>query len=118
MALNDNSHNGSDAPPPLPSEFAGQEDMIELVEYFVSQMQERAAAIQSAFQTGDETRLREIAHQLKGAAACYGYPSITHSAAELESCLMAEEAELSALSEKVQDLLTLCRRAAASASDS
>jgi HPt (histidine-containing phosphotransfer) domain-containing protein len=62
--------------------------------------------------------LREIAHQLKGAAACYGYPSITESAAELERNLMAEEAELSALAEKVEDLLTLCRRAAASGSGS
>jgi HPt (histidine-containing phosphotransfer) domain-containing protein len=118
MSSHENSHSGSDTPAPLRSKFAGDEDMAELVEFFVNEMQNRVAGIEAAFSSGDERRFREIAHQLKGAAACYGYPSITDSAAELESTLMAEEAELSALGEKVEDLLSLCRRAAAGGSDS
>lgn len=103
-------------PPPLLSEFQGDADMAELIEFFVDELKDRVSTIESAWQTGDERRLREMAHQLKGAASSYGYPDITHSAAELEGELLAEQAELSSVAEKVEDLVSLCRRAAAGGS--
>ncbi len=99
---------------PLYSEYDDDADMAELIEFFVEELKGRLASIELAWQTGDETHLQLMAHQLKGAAACYGYPSITESAAVLERELLADEAELSALSEKVEDLVGLCRRAVAS----
>ena len=115
MSCDEHFDSGFDAAAPLKSEFAGDADMADLIEYFVSELSDRVAGIEAAFGGGDERRLREIAHQLKGAAACYGFQSITDSAADLEQA-MAEEAELSALSEKVEDLVVLCRRAAAGGS--
>jgi len=54
-----------------------------------------------------------MAHQLKGAAAGYGYQSITDAARELEKALDQNEVELSLLTEQVESLVQLCRQAAA-----
>lgn len=118
MSSQDSRANPFDPSAPLLSEYAGDEDMSELISFFVSELSDRVAGIEAAFDGGDERRLREIAHQLKGAAACYGYQCITDSAGELEQAMLAEEAELSALTEKVEDLIVLCRRAAAGGSRS
>lgn len=99
---------------PLVSEFASDRDMADLVEFFISELQDRVGAMRDACQSGDNHRLRGLAHQLKGAAGGYGFPSITQSAAELESTLIeATEAECSAISEKTEALIALCKRAAA-----
>lgn len=116
MSPQDSSASQFDSNAPLLSEYAGDEDMSELIRFFVNELRNRVDGIEAAFGGGDERRLREIAHQLKGAAACYGYQCITDSAAELEQAILAEEAELSALTEKVEDLIVLCRRAAATGS--
>lgn len=98
---------------PLYSEYLGDEEMADLIEFFVAEMRDRVNDLEAALQSGDETLLREMAHQLKGAAASYGFPSITQVAGELERSLLAEEAEVSALTEQVEGLIDMCRRAAA-----
>ena len=99
---------------PLVSEFASDRDMADLVEFFISELQSRVGAMRDACQSGDAARLRGLAHQLKGAAGGYGFPSITQSAAELESALVdATEGETSAVAEKTEALIALCKRAAA-----
>lgn len=96
---------------PLLSEFAGDAAMTELIEFFTSELQDRMKAMHAAWVVGDTEQLRRIAHQLKGAAGGYGFPSITESAAELETILQAEEAEVSAIREQMEALIELCRRA-------
>jgi len=95
----------------LVSEFAGDTDMSELIEYFLAELKDRIGGLEHAMMLGDHERLRQLAHQLKGAAGGYGYPSITNSAADLEFSLAAEQAELSCVSEKVEALIALCKRA-------
>ena len=95
----------------LVSEFAGETDMAELIEYFLAELKDRIGGLEHAFMLGDHERLRQLAHQLKGAAGGYGYPSITNSAADLEFSLAAEQAEISSISEKVESLIALCKRA-------
>lgn len=98
---------------PLISEFAGDSDMAELVDYFVHELQERINSLQQAWSEGETDQLRRLAHQIKGAAGGYGFPSITAAAAELEQTLLAAEAESSTVAERLEELVSLCRRAVA-----
>ena len=107
--LNPNADSGSLEP--LISEFAGDPDMDELVEFFTGEMQDRINALRSAWEASDHDQLRGLAHQLKGAAGGYGFPTITETAAELEGAIRAGEAEVSALQEKLEALILLCKRA-------
>ncbi len=99
---------------PLVSEFAGDAEMAELIEYFLGELQNGVDSMTSAWQQGDTAQLAKLAHQLKGAAGGYGFPSITHSAADLESLLASQQFDATCVTEKVEALITLCRRAAAS----
>lgn len=87
--------------------------MRELIEFFLEQLEQRAGAIQAAFSQGQANELGVLAHQLKGAAAGYGFPSLGACAGELETLVKACEADASAVAERVEDLIGLCRRAAA-----
>ncbi len=105
------SGNTSGAGSHLRSEFADDPDMKEIVEFFVNDLGDRISAIRSAFDTDDRARLRTLAHQLKGAAGGYGFPTIGMAAAEVERQLVGQECELAGLQNKVEDLLVLCRSA-------
>lgn len=100
---------------PLVSDYARDSEMVELVEFFITELQTRIEALCRAWETGDEAALNDLAHQLKDAAEGYGYPSITQSAAELEAALLLEEAQASAIAEKAESLIALCKRAVAGA---
>lgn len=111
----DNQH--ANSPEPLKSEFAGDGDMVELIQQFLDELPARMTSLRIALETEDEERLRRVAHQLKGAAAGYGFPTITESASIIEQSLLEQEAELSRIEERVEDLLTLCQRAVHGGSD-
>lgn len=104
---------------PLRSAYADDPEMAELVELFVSELPERLAALEAAWTSGDSQTLRRMAHQLKGAGAGYGFPVVSDAAGEVETAILARgsalpEAELKAVRAKVEALVALCRRAAAS----
>lgn len=98
---------------PLRSELATDPDMVELIEFFLTELSQRIGDIRTSWEARDRQTLRRIIHQLKGAAGGYGYPSITQSAASLEHVLLDAEAESSNISEQIEELIQLCRRAAA-----
>ena len=106
-----NTGNQGDLNGPLLSQFANDKDMAELVEFFVVELQERIGALSEAWESGDRTRLKSLAHQIKGAAGGYGFPSITRSAAALETVLRTQETELASVGKRLDELLDLCRRA-------
>ncbi len=97
---------------PLISEFADDADMIELVEMFVGELPARVAAIQNALKARDLAGVAHVAHQLKGAAGGYGFPTITDAAGELERSAKTTE-ELDRLTEQVRSVADLCHRARA-----
>ena len=97
---------------PLISEFANDADMVELVEMFVGELPARVAAIQDAMKANDIAGVAHVAHQLKGAAGGYGFPTITEAAGELERCAKTT-AELERLAEQVRSVADLCHRARA-----
>lgn len=95
-------------PTRLRSEFADDPDMAELVDEFVQELGSRIEAIRAAFETEDASRLKTIAHQLKGAAGGYGFPTIGFAAGDVERNIGAEAHELR---NKVEELIRLCRSA-------
>jgi HPt (histidine-containing phosphotransfer) domain-containing protein len=97
------------------SDFADDPDMAELVDFFLSDLEKHVTSMANAWQEKDHDSLRSLAHQLKGAAGGYGFPTLTRAAAAVETTLLSEQAELSAIGEKVEELIGLCRRAAAGA---
>ncbi|MFQ5410855.1 MAG: Hpt domain-containing protein [Phycisphaerae bacterium] len=96
----------------LISELSDDADMVELVEMFVEELPQRVAGLEAAIQQGDLDALSTIAHQLKGAAGGYGFPTITDAARRLEESTKAHE-ELDTLTEEVKAIASLCGRARA-----
>lgn len=78
---------------------------------FVDDLDERMKAVKTAFEAADEDQLRRLAHQIKGSAGGYGFGPIGDVAAELEYELLREEADISQVQERVEDLASICRAA-------
>ncbi|MBT6497087.1 MAG: response regulator, partial [Planctomycetaceae bacterium] len=76
-------------PAALVSELADDEDMLELVEMFVGELPERIAAIERSIDEQDLETLGVLAHQLKGAAGGYGFPTMTDAARLLDASMKA-----------------------------
>ncbi|MGB0768257.1 MAG: Hpt domain-containing protein [Phycisphaeraceae bacterium] len=86
--------------------------MVELVEFFVEEIGEKIDTIRTASLQNDFDTLQTVAHQLKGAAAGYGFAPISSTAAVLEAHLKEDRpAEPSdELKRQVDELIGLCRR--------
>ena len=101
---------------PLQSAFAGDPDMINLVEMFVRELPDRVGALHGALQQGAFPDLQRLSHQLKGASAGYGFPDIGTAAGRVEQTLRSSGNDYSGvrvedLARQVDDLVELCRRA-------
>src|SRR5262249_50749298 len=59
-----------------------------LVETFLARLDDRVSAIRSAAEAQDRALLKDLAHQLKGAAGGYGFPQISERAKILEQAAM------------------------------
>jgi HPt (histidine-containing phosphotransfer) domain-containing protein len=87
--------------------------MAELVQLFVKEMDARVGALRDAMALGDADQLRAMVRRLKGAAGGYGFPEISDRAARVEETALAGQAQTSGLTEQVEELIQLCRRATA-----
>jgi HPt (histidine-containing phosphotransfer) domain-containing protein len=99
----------------LVSELADDDDMLELVEMFVGDLPGKVAAIEKAIDGRDLETLGVMAHQMKGAAGGYGFPTMTDAARLLDASMKAGE-ELATIVEQARALTDLCNRACPSAS--
>ena len=95
---------------PLKSTLSNDPDMVELVQFFVDEMSDRAESIRAAADENDLGRLRVVAHQLKGSGAGYGFEPISNAADAVEQ-LIDTQAEADNLRAQVDELINLCRRA-------
>jgi HPt (histidine-containing phosphotransfer) domain-containing protein len=66
--------------------------------------------LEAYFERGDLDALATEAHQLKGTAGTYGFPAITHAAAEVMASLRAD-GMLDRASPLIHRLVALCSRA-------
>ena len=90
-----------------------KDDPARRMENLLDQLQVQTRRVRDTWQAGEAARLRILAGQLAALADDSGHDVISHSAAELEAVLLAEEAEASALCEKIEALIQQCREAAA-----
>lgn len=107
---------------PIVSEFAADPDMAELVGLFVTELPDRVASIQRAVAAGQTETLTRLAHQLRGASAGYGFPTIGQSAERLELRLKQLSSAsgpapgcVEAVTAQVNELVDLCNRVRAAA---
>jgi CheY-like chemotaxis protein len=99
---------------PLLSDFADEADMLELIQMFVDELPERVATIEKAMTEQDLDCVKALAHQLKGSAGGYGFPSITQIAGTVEGTVKMNR-EMDQVKVAVDALIGLCRRAAVKA---
>ena len=98
---------------PLYSSFRGDPDMDEIVAEFVRELPERIDEMRSSLDDSDWSRLRRVAHQLKGASGGYGFETLGEAAASLEEELKRDERDLETLSRELESLASVCERASA-----
>jgi HPt (histidine-containing phosphotransfer) domain-containing protein len=94
---------------------ADDPDMAELVQMFVADLPQRAAAVEQAWSGRRLDDLRRLAHQLRGSSASYGFEVIGDTAGQIEDQIKAMSAQppedLASVRAGVEELLSLCHRA-------
>ncbi|MFT4554791.1 MAG: PAS domain S-box-containing protein [Planctomycetaceae bacterium] len=95
---------------PLISDFADDPDMVEIIEMFVDGLSDRIESIKTAFEDRNFTTVSGIAHQLKGAAGGYGYPSLSELAFAVEH-LAKQNADDAQIEDALDLLIGQCRGA-------
>jgi len=95
--------------PPLESEFADDPDIAELTRDFVAGLVAHVDTLLAAHAASDHATLTRVAHQLKGAAGGYGYPTISLKASNLEHA--ARGGDVTRIPNAVAELVRECRRA-------
>jgi signal transduction histidine kinase/CheY-like chemotaxis protein/HPt (histidine-containing phosphotransfer) domain-containing protein len=113
------NHDASAVPPaptlpagPLVSELDADPEMRDLLDEYVVSLREQAALVEAAVARNDWPTVARMAHQIKGAAGGYGFPSISDAAAAAEQAAKSPGKTGSAI-EATDALLALCRRATA-----
>lgn len=105
-------------PRPLISEFADEPELKELIQLFTSELPDRVRAIETAWSAREIGLLRRMVHQLRGASAGYGYPTIGSAAGAIEEGLRelgsADEPGWKTVRRQVDHLVDLCRSASVS----
>ena len=93
------------------STLADDPEMADIVELFTDELPKRIESLESAYQSRAWDTLRTLAHQLKGAAPSYGFESIGVAAALVEN-LVKSDPVAEQISDEIEELISLCRRAA------
>jgi CheY-like chemotaxis protein len=113
---NSSARTRTDGLVPLASIFADDPDLAELVLAFVASLPDRIRDLRGAIDREDVPTVRRVAHQLKGAGGGYGFPAITDAAGAVESAI-DRGAPTRRVRGAIEDLVILCRRAAATGID-
>ncbi len=95
---------------PLVSHLSGDPELQELVDEFVQNLPRKADALKAELARGDLEALSRLAHQLKGSAGGYGFPSITDAARYLEVTAKTTQ-DLETLNNQIREIADMCRRA-------
>lgn len=82
------------------------------IEILLEKLQEQTSSLGEIWHAGEADQLRNLAGQLAALASASSGPDIREYAMQLESLLMAEEAEASAICERIEYLILQCKKAA------
>ena len=103
-----NAHLENETLTPVHSDFSGDPDYLELLNFFVDALPERIARLREFQESGEFESLRELVHQLKGAGGGYGFPGMSEAARELESACKETNHDL--ISERLDQLTEYMNR--------
>lgn len=95
--------------PFLTSVFADDPEMRGIIAEFVGELPKRTMAMQSALHAGKLDQVRILAHQLKGAAGGYGFPTLGEAAALVEAAVK-QECEVNVIRSRLGSLIALAAR--------
>jgi HPt (histidine-containing phosphotransfer) domain-containing protein len=98
---------------PLLSEFAGDDEMAELLRLFVDGLAGTCRQLGRGLEAGDVPEVRRIGHQLKGTGGGYGYPDLSAAGRRLEEAVVAAVAVTDDVRAAAAEVMLLCRRARA-----
>jgi len=87
-------------------------DPIRLADATTATLQARLDSITSAWREGDIQLVHSLAHQMAGAAKERGDVILRKSSEELGALAMHDEADASMITEKIEQIIRLCRRSA------
>jgi HPt (histidine-containing phosphotransfer) domain-containing protein len=103
-------------PPSIHSSLASDPVLGEMVAQFVAELPSRVAWLQRHLDAGDWEAFRRAAHQLKGAAASYGFDGLAPHALRLET-LVSKGRTSEEITAAFQELVARCRSVTAEASE-
>ena len=96
---------------PIYSQLADDPDLYDLVKMFVEEMPTRVDRLTKEFGEKNWCDLKNLTHQLKGSAGCYGFGEVAPAAGKLEQSLKNNLPE-EEIQQSLVELLNLCRRMA------
>ncbi|MGA2062039.1 MAG: PAS domain S-box protein [Thermoguttaceae bacterium] len=91
----------------LHSQYADRPVIARMLGEFVGRLDDRVRAMQAALGSAQTEDLRRLAHQLKGSAGSYGYPSLSAAAKALEDDARLGRPESAA--KDLEHIVALCR---------
>lgn len=86
-----------------------EEDFAGLIQVYITDSEQRVAALRSAQQTNDNTNGFEIAHALKGASANLGTTQLVKLSSQLQT--LCRENRISDQAELIENISTALQRA-------
>ncbi len=92
------------------SEMPRRRPSIHRIDELLNELQAHAKAIRESWHAGETARLKTLAGRLASLAEGSGNRAITEMAGEMEAVLLAEEAEASAMCERIEELIRQCRK--------
>jgi histidine phosphotransfer protein HptB len=95
---------------PIVSLLSDDPDMHPLVHMFVEDAPEKSVFLATAAAAADWQKIKQLAHQLKGSAAGYGFPALTEAAGDLERLLDVPEPNQQHVTSGVTTVLDMLRR--------
>ena len=94
---------------PIYSEFAGDEEIGEIIILYAEEMPDRAARLQAELDAENWDRLQELSHQIKGSAGSHGFPMVSRAAAHLNN-LIKNDGFREQIVEAAEKLIDMCLR--------
>ena len=98
---------------PLLSRYHNDPELADLLLAFHAALHEACDRLQNNLRAESLSRIRHVAHQLKGAGGGYGYPEITEAAFALEAACDRSDRISEEICTLVGALVEICQRAQA-----
>jgi CheY-like chemotaxis protein len=92
----------------LRSEFATDQEMLDVLNEFVSGLPEQVKKLNDLVEQGNLDELRRAVHQIKGAGGGYGFPTLTQCAAAAEQSIKAASGA-ETVNAQVRELIQMIR---------